>query len=164
MYEAKQCKKKISRGINANGCGIRQRFMTNSNRTIQCHMGKKTGDIGFVCSCTSDVYYKSNGKIKHSEGTGGNDGNSKSEVLNIFINHGLMALKNIPEKQNPPGQCAEPHSVADALRKIPKKADVLNIKVSDAKKANGLVKPRCTTCKQWIENYKVEKSLLRQKW
>ena len=41
MYEVKQCKEKVSRRIDANDGGIRQKFMTNSNRTIQCHMGKK---------------------------------------------------------------------------------------------------------------------------
>lgn len=164
MYEERQNKEKISRRIDAAGGRAGQRFMANSNRTIQCHMGKSPTDTGFVCSCTSDVYYKINKQYGHSKGTGGNDRNSKSEVLNIFIDHGLMALKNIPEKTNPLGQCAEPHSVADALKKIPKKADVQEINVSNAKMKNGDTKPRCETCKQWIANNEVKKKLLRQKW
>jgi hypothetical protein len=132
-------------------------------------MGSLPGAPNHVCSCTSEIHFSKKGVgIKKTQGSGGNDGSSRSDVLEIFSKYGLSSLRNIEEIDNPPGQCAEPHAVADALSKIgePRKSKILSITVSNAIKPGplGIIKPRCKTCKQWINTNKVQKQLLTQKY
>lgn len=165
MYTTKQQKKSISRQIDTSK--VNQRIRIDNGRIIQCHMGSRQGDSNFVCSCDSEITYKTNGRngsVKKSTGSGGNDGNTRSVVLSIFKNHGLVSLFAIPQQDNEPGQCAEPHAVADALNKIPEMTKVLSIQVSQATNKFGNLKKRCGTCKQWVPGDKVKQQYIVQEF
>ena len=85
-------------------------------RALQLKPGE---DNDMVCS--ADILYRNfGGDIKHVKGVGYNNPSDKATVLDTFNECGLENLgRGDYEKTNPPGQCAEPHAVADALRKIP---------------------------------------------
>lgn len=100
-----------------------------------------------------------------------------SEVLGTFERFGLINLYNVrkADNGNPPGQCAEPNAVANALGKIGNPASVRrinNIWVGDSvfeKQVEdkgvihpaGSVYPRCDTCKQWVPGNYVDFPFLR---
>lgn len=137
-------------------------------KTIQKYMGRDDSTI--ICNARIKYSYKK-GKRNTTEivkGEGGSDTNTINDVNTIFTNYGLMSLANIPRANggNLPGQCAEPHAVADALRQIDiKERFIINQIVVDEAKINNLtnslrnqgkrlgdVMPRCATCKQWVPN------------
>ena len=135
---------------------------------IQKYMGREDSTV----TCNAKIKYShKNGKRNVSDtviGSGGSDINTKDEVVKIFTSYGLQSLANIPKANegNQPGQCAEPHAVADALKQIDiKEMFIINQIVVDEAKINNLtnslrnqdkrlgdVMPRCATCKQWIPN------------
>jgi len=70
--------------------------------------------------CKATIKYdKYEDDSDESTGEGFNDGKSASVVLNTFADYGLIDLFNLRKspKGNQPGVCAEPHAVANALRK-----------------------------------------------
>ena len=137
------------------------------------------GDVDLVCAADV-IYYDSKKKLKKVKGSGCNDASTASDVLKTFEKYGLKKLSaGNYKKTNPPGQCAEPHAVENALKKIPilesENVDVSSFKeiyVSDAvvRKYNSETKGKkdpygsgevkdnsgvlsyipCDTCKEWI--------------
>lgn len=80
---------------------------------------KVAGDL----YCTAKICYNE-GSPESAEAKGYNDSNDKQEVINVFNHYGfpkLAALQvgdnKMNKKTNPPGQCAEPHAIANALKK-----------------------------------------------
>ncbi|MBM6718619.1 hypothetical protein H6B13_03030 [Bacteroides gallinaceum] len=160
MYETKLCKEKIIRKIERN-----DKVKQNKN-AIQRYFGLPGSSI----KCKATIKYRtSTGKrifqiTEH--GTGGSDASSSADVIKVFRLYRLNKLANVQKATNGnnPGQCAEPHAVADALRKINKKNRYVIdfIRVNDAIIANptrsminqgrniGDIMPRCATCAQWI--------------
>ena len=133
------------------------------------------GDNDVVCA--ADILYKDpEFNLKHVKGVGFNDSGNKRDVLGTFTKYGLDQLANVKKKGtgNEPGQCAEPHAVANALGKITldesdefgnlfNRFDFLDIYVSETvvRKRNGNfftqtdsnhvnTLSRCETCAQWI--------------
>ncbi|SHL83297.1 protein of unknown function [Fibrobacter sp. UWH4] len=98
------------------------------SKTLQCTSGLIQCLRNVDLICAADVFYvvKSGssdipGKAK---GTGFNDINTKENVIKVFQNARLKNLSELKAAQsdgdrknvsNPPGKCAEPHAVADAL-------------------------------------------------
>lgn len=130
-------------------------------------------DVDLVCA--ADVFYvDKTEKSKHVKGVGYNDPNDKEDVLKLFKKKGLDRLANVQKgtgtAAGDPGQCAEPHAVADAIKNIEDEdcSRIEKIYVSDSvvrKKINENVTSfpihddgyistysRCTTCAQWIQN------------
>lgn len=66
--------------------------------------------------CKATINYESG---PDSPGEGFNNGTTASDVLNTFAGYGLQNLSTLRQAPggNKPGVCAEPHAVADALRK-----------------------------------------------
>ena len=74
--------------------------------------------------CAADVLYRDKSGVNHHvKGIGYNNPDDASGVLKVFKDHGLTNLgagNYQRDKKDPnPGQCAEPHAFADALKKIP---------------------------------------------
>lgn len=175
MYEARQNKEKVSRRIDGGGMA-RQMARINSfvrnvkyqnpmSNAIQYYLGRKRGEKTFACSCLAEVVFKDSdspqGTVK-KKGEGGNSGSEgkteDSKVLSIFNGWDLKNLETISEKDNPPGRCAEPHAVADALEHSPEhknNSEILNITVSPAKTNDNTEKDRCQTCRQWVPTTEV---------
>lgn len=149
--------------------GIKQRsrivfsqnnYRNSANNVIQHYLGRKEGDRTFTCKCSAEVEVleqPTNGTKVKSKGEGGNSGyGGVSEdlyVLSIFGDWNLKRLQCTPRATNPPGRCAEPHAVADALLKLPNYKDtgiISKITVGQAIDKRGYIKPRCLTCKKWI--------------
>ncbi len=130
-------------------------------------------DVDLVCA--ADVFYVDKTEnSKHVKGVGYNDPSDKKDVLNLFKDKGLDKLANVKKgggtAAGEPGQCAEPHAVADAIKNIEDEdcSRIEKIYVSDSvvrKKINedvtsfpkhddGYISTysRCTTCAQWIQN------------
>nr|WP_304039239.1 DUF4157 domain-containing protein [Fibrobacter succinogenes] len=125
--------------------------------------------------CAADILYRDGKKIKHVKGVGYNDcnPNSISSVLEVFNQRNLtkLATPNYQHGPNPPGQCAEPHAFADALKKDSNinASNILDVFISESvirklatKKITNVStgdKPlsiktysRCETCAQWIQS------------
>ena len=85
-------------------------------RALQLKPGEENDMV-----CAADVRYSDfEGKIKHVKGVGFNDRSDIDDVLATFQKCGLKKLGGREYKvTNPPGQCAEPHAVANALKEIP---------------------------------------------
>ena len=166
--KAVQCKKK---------CEKKDRTDSVCGNVFQLMPGE---NVDLVCS--ANIWYedkrKQLGKVK---GVGFNNPFDASDVLEMFSSYGLQNLADgTYAKTNPAGQCAEPHAVANALKKIPhenvdlKEGDESYIKkiyVSKAvlRKYEGKgenpystqpdedsskvdVYAPCETCKEWIDN------------
>lgn len=129
--------------------------------------------------CAADILYRDCGdNLVHVKGVGYNNPDDRKYVLDTFEAYGLSELANVTKQGqgNEPGQCAEPHAVADALTKIPPFSNLfgnlfnnhglsefLDIYVSETvvrKKNRKFFEQtgddnvntfsRCETCAQWI--------------
>mgnify|MGYP000078413012 CR=1 FL=1 len=175
MYEARQNKEKVSRTISGSGMA-RQMVNMKKNETIlntiQRYFGKPDSTV--VCNASVRIIAKKKSKSRpfHEKflGEGGSDTDSRGSVINTFTRFGLTNLANVNQAihGNPPGQCAEPHAIADALNDLRSKEklyfryEINNIDVESARVANpttaminrgyqkGNIMPRCTTCAQWV--------------
>lgn len=107
-----------------------QRLEQKSGKSNQIHQRKSISDKhGNACiqrkagdlECGAKVWYvnKKNENCETTYQTGKNDGTQGSidSVLSIFDRYYLGNMRNM-EGQNPAGQCAEPHAVANCLQKI----------------------------------------------
>lgn len=123
-----------------------QRMERKSRKSNQMHQKKSISDMhGKTCiqrragdlECGAKVWYvdKKNENCETTYHTGRNDGSQGSinGVLGVFDRYYLGNMRNMTG-QNPAGQCAEPHAVANCLQEI----DISNFKrirkieVSDA--------------------------------
>lgn len=123
-----------------------QRMERKSGKSNQMHQKKSVSDMhGKTCiqrrtgdlECGAKVWYvnKKNKNCETTYQTGRNDGSQRSinGVLGVFDRYYLGNMRNMTG-QNPAGQCAEPHAVANCLQEI----DINNFKcireieVSDA--------------------------------
>lgn len=123
-----------------------QRMERKSGKSNQMHQKKSISDMhGKTCiqrragdlECDAKVCYvdKKNKNCATTYRTGRNDGSQGSinDVLGVFDRYYLGNMRNMTG-QNPAGQCAEPHAVANCLQEI----DINNFKrvwkieVSDA--------------------------------
>lgn len=155
-----------------------------NSKCIQKYWGKEDSTV----KCNAKINYQYNrrgyhGAIKSGKayGTGGSDASSKDSVIAMFKAFQLERLAGVQkvEHGNPPGQCAEPHAVGDALRDIVKNKEIANntieitkIRVENAAIANnrgragvwvGQLKPKCLTCASWINDCRVKDEMLPQK-
>ncbi len=180
MYEARQYKEKVNRTISGSGMARQMVKMKKAEtvlNTIQGYFGKPDSTV--MCNASVHVEFKKNNKNRsfHEKflGEGGSDAKSKETVINTFKRFGLNKLANITTAQNgnPPGQCAEPHAIADALNDLKSKEKeyshykITNIDVEQARIANptnaminqgrqkGNIMPRCATCAKWVPKTQV---------
>lgn len=77
-------------------------------KPVSC-VQRKSGDL----KCKAEICYK-DGSNAIAEGYNKDD---CEKVKEMFKYHGLVKLSNVKQKTNPPGICAEPHAVANALVK-----------------------------------------------
>ncbi len=145
--------------------------------TLQLAPGRFTS---FDLVCAADVWYQYGGNLHKAKGVGFNNFRDADRVLDLFQDKGFIDLATIAQpanSNNPPGQCAEPHALADALNKDPniRFDNVIDIFISDSvirKRKyhyyNGInnrlnaqrgitdnrmvyALERCPTCRQWID-------------
>lgn len=183
MYEAKQCKEKVSRTIR--GCSMARQMVKMKKdetilNTIQRYFGKP--DSSVMCNASVRVIVRDKNKFFYKVflGEGGSDADSRGDVIDIFTSFGLRKLADIRQAANgnPPGQCAEPHAIADALKDLRRETKkysyyrIDKITVDQARVMNpnnsmnnrgikrGDVMPRCTTCAQWVPGIRISDSYL----
>ena len=121
--------------------------------------------------CAADIWYRdpATQQVHRIKGVGYNNAEDKDDVIKIFSKRELHKLANVPEPGNPRGKCAEPHAVADALKKDNNITinNIVDVYVSDAvvRNFNGIhynggdsidnqvgTYERCKTCQQWISS------------
>lgn len=92
-------------------------------RGIPACVQRNSGDL----YCYATIKYK-NGKSSNAKGE--NDSESAQKTIQTFREFGLYALANAGSNynSNPSGQCAEPHAVAEALKRGKEKSKSRTIK------------------------------------
>ena len=114
MYEARQCKEKVSRRIDATGGGTSQKKHINYDWQSILNVMQRAHDL----TCKTKIDYIHKGEIKSSEGDGENDIADANSVLQIIRAHPQTHWISLQPQvgKNIPGKCAEPHSLANALK------------------------------------------------
>lgn len=180
MYEARQPKANVSKRIDDTGSGTRQKMhFKNAERFQHCNNVLNSKIQRFV-TANATVYVETD-KKKISEEASGTSGEKYEEnnFTNFFLNNiGSKSISEIAKEDKWPDKlkgikngemskvrnsinCAEPHSVINALIKIKPQIDFEtseeNIKSVDFKISqimndrNKPVRP-CAVCRQWITN------------
>ena len=80
MYEARQCKEKVSRRIDATGGGTSQKKHINYDWQSILNVMQRAHDL----TCKTKIDYIHKGEIKSSEGDGENDIADANSVLQIL--------------------------------------------------------------------------------
>lgn len=114
------------KGININSNHSYPAINLKNTSAVPCVQRQKD-DI----FCTAKITYKE-GSPSEVGGEGYNNTEDKEKVIETFKSYGLKELaevKQIPGS-NPPGQCAEPHAVSNALKKPPR--EITGIQISQA--------------------------------
>ena len=120
MKASKEHKPQQSRVIQLKK-GVKQRIFDIHNSLIQ---------RAFDLSCKTEIDYIHEGSQLHSTGIGMNNPADRQDVLNIIGQHpqtNWISRVNAAANSNAPGQCAEPHSLANALKPIHSKDKITKV-------------------------------------
>lgn len=172
IVNSKVGSKQLKKNMDGSLCSA---FVMKVKDVIQGYWGVANSAV--KCKAKVCYSYKKNGakRVQSSseKGEGGSDFNTSPDVIGVFTQYGFNELANVVQAPGgrPPGVCAEPHAVGDALRSIDmdelKQIRFNKITVDDAVVANptaamitngqnvGNIMPRCATCNNWVPNTEV---------
>lgn len=133
MYETRQNMEKVSRRIETGGGGTRQRMKMNNKRILRVQLKPSIAILQTKndLKCHTTILYVSNGNgIFSSSAYGMNDPDNRIEVVNKIKKYPQtkdLKVDQMAPKSNRPGQCAEPHSLANALEQLKQTDKIIEI-------------------------------------
>jgi len=133
MYEARQNKEKVSRRIDSADGRARQRVKIDNKRILRVQLMPSCTTLQAKkdLTCHTTILYVNKGiGIFSASADGMNDPDDCKVVVNKIKNHPQTKDLKVDQRadhSNQPKQCAEPHSLANALEKLEETDKIIEI-------------------------------------